>query len=48
MGKIINSFHTKRIAAMIKENHGGEIIWGGKVYEKDEFIEPTVIVEPSI
>ena len=45
---MINSFHTKRIAAMIGENHGGEIVCGGKVYEKDEFIEPTVIVNPSL
>lgn len=47
MGKIINDFHTKRLAGLLEENHGGEVVIGGKVFLEENFIEPTVIVNPS-
>jgi hypothetical protein len=32
MGKIITPAHVKRIEGYLKENHGGKIIFGGKVF----------------
>lgn len=47
MGKIINSFHTKRLAKLLEEDHGGEVVIGGKVFPEDNFIEPTIVVNPK-
>ncbi len=46
IGKIINNFHTKRLASLLKEDHGGEVLLGGKVHLEDDFIEPTLIANP--
>lgn len=47
MGKIINRFHTERLAALLADKHGGEVAMGGKVHLADDFIEPTVVLNPS-
>jgi len=44
--RIINDFHTKRLAAMLSENHGGKPILSGPVKIEEKFIHPHVIWEP--
>jgi aldehyde dehydrogenase (NAD+) len=51
MGAMINEFHTKRVASLLK-GHGGTVLAGHK--EEDEidpsgkFIQPTVIENPKL
>jgi aldehyde dehydrogenase (NAD+) len=33
-GKIINKFHVERIEKFLTDNHGGKVIYGGKVIKK--------------
>ena len=47
IGKIINDFHTNRLAGLLEEKHGGDVIVGGKVFKEENFIEPTVILNPD-
>lgn len=46
MGKVINEFHTKRIAKLL-EGCGGKVLLGGKVDVKNKYIEPTIILNPN-
>jgi len=46
-GKIINEFHMKRLSKLIKDDHKGEIIFGGEIDESKRFISPTIIWEPK-
>lgn len=45
--RIINENHTKRLKALIEDNHGGKIILGGNVQIDKRIVEPTVIDSPS-
>ena len=44
--RIVNDFHTKRIAALL-EGHGGRIVCGGEVDLKEKYIAPTIILNPN-
>ena len=46
-GKIINVHHTRRIEAMLKEEHGGKVLYGGDVNVEKHMISPTIIEEPK-
>lgn len=46
-GKMINDFHTDRVAKLI-DGAGGTLICGGKVNKKVRHIEPTIILEPDL
>lgn len=43
MGKIISQNHVKRLEGYLTENHGGKVLWGGKVHPDTSFIEPTIV-----
>jgi len=47
-GRIINERHTLRLQALI-EAHKKDIVFGGKVDQKDKFIEPTILhnIQPT-
>lgn len=42
-GKIINSFHVSRLEGLLKDEHGGAVIYGGNVLKDSRFISPTII-----
>lgn len=42
-GKMINDFHTNRVADLLKDC-GGTVVCGGKVNKAVRHIEPTVIL----
>ena len=46
-GCMINEFHTERVENLIK-TAGGTLVCGGKVNKEKKFIEPTVILQPSL
>jgi len=46
--RIINEGHTKRLQALLEDNHGGEVILGGEVDVSDRFVSPTLILNPSV
>lgn len=46
--KIISEFHAKRLESMIMEEHGGDIIFGGKSDADQRFIGPTLIENPKL
>jgi aldehyde dehydrogenase (NAD+) len=46
MGKIINIQHVQRLERYLKEEHGGKVLLGGKVFPENQFIQPTIINEP--
>jgi aldehyde dehydrogenase (NAD+) len=46
-GKINNINHLKRLEKMLKEEHGGSILYGGKVIEDKLHISPTIVEQPS-
>lgn len=46
--RIVNTFHTDRIAAMLSESHGGKVVVGGTVDRNDKFIAPTLVVNPRM
>ena len=48
MGKAINEFHIERVLNLIKSDHGGEILTGGKGSLKERYIQPTVIESPRL
>lgn len=47
-GRIINEFHTKRVQALVRGEHNGNIVIGGEIDIEDKYIAPTVIVNPSV
>lgn len=47
MGKIINSAHVQRLEKYLKEEHGGKVIVGGKVFPENQFVQPTIVDEPK-
>jgi aldehyde dehydrogenase (NAD+) len=44
--RMVNEFHTKRVASML-EGHGGRVICGGEVDLKEKYISPTIILNPN-
>lgn len=46
--KIITPFHAERLESMIKEEHGGEVIFGGKCDPNQRYVCPTLIENPKI
>jgi aldehyde dehydrogenase (NAD+) len=44
--RIINDFHTRRIAKLL-EGHGGKVICGGEVDIENRYIAPTVLLKPN-
>ena len=46
--KIITEFHAQRLENMIKEEHGGAIIFGGKCDSDQRFICQTLIENPKL
>lgn len=47
MGKIISPHHVNRLEKYLKENHGGKVLTGGKVFHENQFIQPTVVDSPN-
>lgn len=49
LGRIVNERHWDRLARLISENHGGEIITGGldTADRNDKFIPLTIILNPN-
>ena len=47
MGKMINHFHFDRVAKMLVDDHGGEVICGGRTNRDVNHIEPTIILNPK-
>jgi len=47
MGKMVNDFHTNRVAQLL-ETAGGTVICGGKVNREAKYIEPTIILQPDL
>lgn len=45
-GKIVNKFHVERLEKLLKDNHGGNVIYGGTIKKESRYISPTVIEEP--
>merc|ERR1712046_94387 len=48
-GRIVNRRHFDRIASLLSESHGGEVLVGGigGADREDLFIPPTIIFNPS-
>ena len=46
MGKIVTDFHCDRIKSLI-EGAKGQVICGGKVHKANNYVEPTIIVNPD-
>ena len=46
--KIISEYHTKRLENMITEEHGGEVIFGGKCDSDQRYCCPTLIENPKL
>jgi aldehyde dehydrogenase (NAD+) len=46
-GRIVNEMHTKRIASYL-ENHSGSVALGGRSNVQERYIEPTIVVNPSL
>ena len=46
MGYVINKFHFDRLSKLM-ENTGGQMIYGGKKDAKINYIQPTIILNPS-
>ena len=46
-GRIINQRHCSRIANVLKEDHGGEIICGGDYDLNESYIAPTIVLNPK-
>ena len=46
-GKIVNQFHVERLEKLLKDNHGGNVLYGGTIKKESRFISPTVIEEPK-
>jgi aldehyde dehydrogenase (NAD+) len=44
--RIVNEFHTRRIAKML-EGHGGTVVCGGEVDIENRYIAPTVLLRPN-
>lgn len=47
IGKIITKEHVKRLEGYLRENHGGEVVAGGEIVAENQYIKPTIVVEPS-
>lgn len=50
LARIVNVRHFDRLAAALKENHGGKIVEGGleKADRNDKFLPFTMVVDPSL
>ncbi|CAK76915.1 unnamed protein product (macronuclear) [Paramecium tetraurelia] len=46
LNRIVNEFHTNRIAELLN-NHGGKVVHGGQFGLKEKWIEPTFVVNPD-
>lgn len=46
-GKIINKFHVERLEKLLKDEHGGDILYGGSVKKEARYITPTVVENPK-
>lgn len=46
IGKIITKQHVQRLKGYLDENHGGRLVAGGAVIQENQFIQPTIIVDP--
>lgn len=46
-GRIISKKHTARIAKLLEENHGGEVVVGGTFSIEDRYVAPTIVVNPK-
>ena len=43
IGKINNLAHLKKLERLLKENHGGQLLYGGNIVEDKLHISPTVL-----
>jgi aldehyde dehydrogenase (NAD+) len=48
MGKIVSLEHVKRLEGYLKENHGGKVLCGGKVFQNKQFVQPTIVESPKL
>jgi len=49
--KIINEFHVKRLESMLKEDHGGKVIYlggDGKVNSGERYVPPAIVDNPKL
>lgn len=46
--KIINDFHLQRIKSYLDEEHGGKVIYGGKIKPEERYIAPTLVDNPKL
>lgn len=47
MGKVVTDWHCDRLKKMIEQS-GGKIVMGGRVDRDIKYVEPTIIVNPSL
>ena len=47
MGKIITDWHCDRLRKLI-DTSGGELICGGNIKKNIKYVEPTIILNPSM
>jgi len=50
LSRIVNERHFDRVAGLLKENHGGQVVLGGldKAVRNEKFIPTTVVLNPSL
>ncbi|CAD8195311.1 unnamed protein product [Paramecium pentaurelia] len=45
--KIVTEFHTQRLQELLKD-HNGQVVVGGQVNVNQRYVEPTIILQPSV
>lgn len=46
-GKIISQARLARLEELLKENHGGNIIFGGNMNKDKRYLAPTIVENPK-
>ncbi len=46
-GRIVSSRHCQRVVDLLKEEHGGKIVCGGSFDINENYVEPTIVVDPQ-
>lgn len=47
LGRIIDDGHFSRLAGLLADDHGGDVVIGGTSDTESRYIAPTVVIDPS-
>ena len=46
--RIVSERHAERLAGLLEDAHGGQVMCGGKYNTKERYVDPTILWNPSV